>query len=143
MIACFSHGLFGQASRGLIVGVVNDASGAVIPGAHVTAVNIATGIELGADTDAEGAFRIPEVQPGDYTIAAEAEGFKRVEVTGVRVNAGSSITQTFALEVGAVTETVEVSGTALMVETTNSTVGSTVRSNRSSSSPCPTATCSL
>ncbi|MBI1358064.1 MAG: hypothetical protein GC160_27335 [Acidobacteria bacterium] len=126
-----------QSSRGVIVGLVLDATGAVIPGARVTATNMRTGIALSAETGPEGNYRIPEVQPGDYEVAAEADGFKRVEITGLRVNAGSSLTQSFNLEIGAVTETVEVAGNALMVETTNSTVGSTVQVEQILELPMP------
>ncbi|MEZ5362499.1 MAG: TonB-dependent receptor [Bryobacterales bacterium] len=126
-----------QSARGLIVGLVQDGTGALIPGARVTATNVNTGIALSAETDAEGSFRIPEVQPGDYKLAAEADGFKRAEVSGLRVNIGSSINQTFTLEIGAVTETIEVSGSALMVETASSTVGSTVQVEQILELPMP------
>ncbi len=136
-IALFSLALDAQSSRGLIVGVVKDASGAVIPGAKVTAANAATGIATLDETGAEGDFRIAELAPGDYKLIAEADGFKRVEIAGLRVNAGSSVTQSFSLEIGAVTEIIEVSGSALMVETTNSTVGATVQVEQILELPMP------
>ena len=89
---------------------MQDSTGAVIPGATVTLINQATGLSNQTETQADGSYFVANLRPGDYTVAVEIEGFKRQEITGLRINAGSTLTQAIALEIGVVTETVEVSG---------------------------------
>src|SRR5215469_14437159 len=68
--------LLGQAPTGVITGVVSDESGAVIPNATVTITNKATGIARPVTTNAEGLYSAPALAAGDYSVKAEAQGFK-------------------------------------------------------------------
>ncbi len=70
---------------------------------------------------------MPNVTFGEYNISAESEGFKRAEVTGIRLNVASEIQQSFVLEIGAVSEVVEVSAAQVQVQTTSGSVGSAVQ----------------
>lgn len=117
--------------------MVTDSTGAVIPGAQITIVNALTGVEAKAETRINGVFQMPNVPAGDYNIVAEAEGFKRAAVNGLRLNVASEISQSFALEIGAITEMVEVSAEQLQLQTTSGSVGSTVATERIQELPLP------
>ncbi|MCY4534239.1 MAG: carboxypeptidase-like regulatory domain-containing protein, partial [Bryobacterales bacterium] len=119
--------LWGQGARGTINGTVTDATGAVIPGAKVEITNAKTGVVTTTETGINGVYYMPNMLFGEYNIAAESDGFKRAEVLGLRLNVGSEIQQSFALEIGAVTETVEVSAAQVQVQTTSGAVGSAVQ----------------
>ena len=69
--------IWGQTSTGTIGGTVTDATGAVIPGAQITIVNAETGVQTLSETGINGTYFVPNVPPGQYNIAAEADGFKR------------------------------------------------------------------
>lgn len=111
-----------QGSGGTINGTVTDATGAVIPGAVVTIVHAETGVETTTETGINGVYYVPNMAFGEYNIAAESDGFKRSEVQGLRLNANSEIQQSFALEIGAVTEVVEVNAAQVQVQTTSGSV---------------------
>ncbi len=127
----------GQTAAGSINGTVTDATGAVIPGAKITIVNAQTGVQTNAETGINGVYLVPNVAPGEYNIAAEADGFKRIEVNGLRLNVASEISQSFALEIGAVTEVVEVSAEQLQIQTTSGSVGGTVQTEQVQELPLP------
>ena len=116
-----------QGAGGLINGTVTDASGAVIPGATVEIVNAETGVVTTAETGVNGVYYMPNMPIGEYDIAAESDGFKRAEVKGLRLNVASEIQQSFALEIGAVSEVVEVNAAQVQVQTTSGSVGSAVQ----------------
>jgi hypothetical protein len=118
--------LWAQIAQGSITGLVKDPSGALIAGANVTATNQGTGNTATVHSQADGAYLVPNLEAGTYRVSAEAPGFKRLTIAGLKLDAGSTLTQDMKLEVGAVTQTINVSGTSSLVETTNNTVGSTV-----------------
>ena len=128
---------FGQAAVGTFTGTVTDASGAVIPGAEVFAMNANTGITYSSQTGPGGRYTIPNVPAGDYNITVSAQGFKAAEVTGARLNVNTEVGQSFQLEVGSVTETIEVTATQLQVQTTSGSVGSTVQVEQIQELPLP------
>ena len=123
------HSALGQTAGGSVTGTVADSTEAIIPGARIRIVNAETGIN--------GVCLVPNAPPGQYNIAAEADGFKRVEVNGLRFNVASEISQSFALEVGAVTEVVEVSAQQLQIRTTSGAVGGTVQTEQVQELPLP------
>ncbi len=104
-----------QRITGDIAGNVTDSSGAVVPGATVTATSTATGTTRGGTTTSDGNFRLPELAIGTYKISVSAEGFKTV-VQNADVLAGAVVQANFKLTVGQRSETVEVEGTAPLVE---------------------------
>src|SRR5262249_8075766 len=77
--------LFGQESRGSLSGRVLDPSGAAVPGAHLTLTNTATNLRLSTDTNAEGSYTIPYLQPGTYSLHVEQRGFKAFEWNSIEV----------------------------------------------------------
>jgi hypothetical protein len=115
------------AQLGSITGTVKDPSGAVIPGAKVRAVNLATGVAEDVETQANGTYLTPPIAPGNYRVSATATGFKQAEIGGLKVDVNTTLTQDIVMEVGLVTETVKVDGQSTLVETTTGTVGTTVQ----------------
>ena len=107
--------LFGQRITGDITGDITDASGAVVPNVTVTALNADTGLSRSATTTATGSYRIPELPIGNYKVTATAQGFKTT-VQNASVLAGAVAHADFKLPVGQRTETVEVEGSAPLVD---------------------------
>jgi len=103
--------------RGTFTGLVTDPTGAVVPNATVTATNEGTGVATPRPTNGEGFYTIPDLQPGFYTLRAEAQGFKTFVNAHVELTVGYTQRVNFKLEVGAVTQSVTVEGQAPMVDT--------------------------
>lgn len=111
---------------GSIVGAVSDESGAVVPGAKVTATNTATNLSRSVVTGSPGEFTILNLLPGTYEVSVEIQGFKKAVTPGVIVRVNDSVRVDFAMQVGSVVESVEVSASAQQLETTNATIGKVV-----------------
>ena len=137
LLLVFAGTVFGQAATGVLTGIVSDSTGAVVPGAKVVATNQSNGITWNTETSATGSYLFPNLAPATYKLLVEAQGFKRAELSDIRVNASATVTQPIQLELGAVTETVQVSGTALQVETTTGAVSSTVQVEQILEMPMP------
>jgi len=104
-----------QKTTGDITGAVADATGAMIPGAAVTAVCPDTGLTRNATTDAQGGYSIPELPICVYRVTAELQGFKTV-AREVQVAVNTLAKVDFKLEVGTQSETVTVQGVSPLVE---------------------------
>ena len=115
-----------QTITATLQGLVTDATDAVVPGALVTVTNTATNAEFATETGVAGRFVAPSLQPGPYRVAVEAEGFKRVERTGLILEVEQSAQIQIVLEVGAVTEIVEVSAEAPLLDSTTSSMGQVI-----------------
>jgi hypothetical protein len=107
--------------RGGINGVVTDQSGAVIPGAKVSAVNGATNVTLSTISSSGGEYSFPELSLGKYDIVVSANGFESQKVIGVTVSAGVIFTQPVKLRVATSAETVEVAADSYTLDTTTTT----------------------
>jgi len=117
-----------QAGRGSISGLVSDPTGAIVNGAQVTALNHATGVALHTVTSAAGLYSFVSLTPGVYVVTASQKGFESVAQNNVLVTVDQTTTANIALRIGNVAETVEVTGTTELVDTTNSTVGQLIDS---------------
>jgi len=95
-----------------IVGTVSDQTKAVLPGATVTATNVATGAQSTAVSDARGEYRILSLPPGQYRVQAELQGFATVVVPSIELLVGQNATVPFVLGVAQVSETVTEIGRA-------------------------------
>ena len=137
VLLCLPVALFGQGASGTLTGSVTDSTQAVIPGVQITATNAENGVVTAGETAVNGSYTLPNMPPGTYNVAAESDGFKRAEVNGVRVNANSEVAQSFVLEIGALTEVVEVTAEQLQVQTTSGSVGSTVQVEQIQELPLP------
>lgn len=114
-----------QATTGNIEGRVLDPKEAAVPGASVTATNLETGLEKTATTNDEGIFRIILLPPGRYTVRASATGFSTSE-TKVEVTVGSMTPLDVALSVGGASGTVTVESDPPVVETSRTSVATTI-----------------
>ncbi len=112
--------LFGQGTTSRAVGVVTDSSGATIPNATVQLTNEGTGVTFTTTTTSAGTYVLEAVQPGTYTVTVEAPGFKKFTSRGNQVTIGQPMTVNVTMEVGAVTEQVQVSAVAEAVQTDTS-----------------------
>ena len=110
-----------QTNTGQIAGTVKDTSGGVLPGVTVTITNVNTNIARTAVTDDRGAFVVTSLPVGTYKVAAELQGFKKVERAGFELAADGRLTADFSLSVGSMTETIQVS--AVRGEIVNRTSG--------------------
>ncbi len=116
--------LWGQAAgTATLVGRVADSSGSIIPGAKVTVVNLETSFVSETITTSEGTYNVPYLAPGSYRLTVEATGFKRHVREGILLRTGETPRLDVALEVGAVTESVQVDGAAALLETETSASG--------------------
>ena len=109
-----------------VLGTVTDTSGAVIPQATITATNINTGQKTTVVTDARGSYTIPQLAPGQYSITAETQGFKRVVREPVTLQVDQRQSIDFQLELGQVSESVAVTGDVAVIQTETATVGGVV-----------------
>jgi hypothetical protein len=112
--------LFAQGTTTRVLGVVEDPSGAIVGDANVRLINEGTGIAFTTKSSGAGTYVFEAVQPGSYTLQVEAAGFRRFLSNGNRVSIGQPATINAKLEVGALAEAVEVSGTAEVVQTSSS-----------------------
>ncbi|HTR23092.1 MAG TPA: TonB-dependent receptor [Terriglobales bacterium] len=128
LLLCASAMVFAQAGRGSISGLVTDPSGAIVKGAEVTATSQATGIALHTVTSDAGLYSIVSLTPGNYKVTVSQKGFQTVVQDNVLVSVDQVTTINLALTVGNVTETITVSTTAPLADTTNTTVGQLIES---------------
>jgi hypothetical protein len=121
---------FAQADRGTITGVVSDPSGAPISGAVVTAVNTATNISAETQTTNTGAYRVVGLPVGDYTLTVKAPGFQAQRRADIPVQVNQTVTIDISLQLGEVTETINVEATIPLIQTESTDVGMVVESQR-------------
>src|SRR5215467_13809390 len=113
-----------------ISGVIHDPSGAVIPGVTVTVTNSTRNIVRTAISNEAGVYNFPVLQPGVYNIKVELPGFRAIEQNDVELQVQQSARLDFTLQVGEVSQTVEVSGAAGLIATENATVGTVIENKR-------------
>lgn len=127
LIACATGVLAqSQATTGNIEGRVVDPNGAAVPGATVTATNQETGLEKTATSDSEGNYRVILLQPGPYTVRATGQGFTQTELRDVTVTVGSRTPLDLNLSVGGASGSVTVTSDPAVVETTRTSVATTI-----------------
>jgi len=128
MLLCFAliPMALGQVITGDIVGSVSDPTGAAVPGAAVTVINAGTQFTRKTETNTTGDYTFNLLPTGTYSISVEAKGFKAFKLAEVPLSSGQRARVDARLEVGNLTEVVEVSGTAPLLQTDSATVGSLV-----------------
>src|ERR1700680_3526198 len=115
-ILMFSLPSSSQQVVGAITGTVTDPTGAAVPDATVQALNVATNLEITAQTKSNGTYVVPELPAGTYKLTIAKAGFKTETHTEVLVNGNRTTTVDAALTVGAITATVEDTAVPLMNE---------------------------
>lgn len=126
-LALMASGLFAQTERGNITGNVTDSSAAAVPMATVVITNAATNQGTTVVTTSAGDYNAPNLVPGNYRIEVSAPGFKKSIRDGVVLTAASTVRVDTRLEVGQVTETVEVQADIAQVQTENAKISTAVQ----------------
>ena len=116
----------GQVINASLYGTVSDASGAAVPGATITATNVATAVATNTVSDATGDYLFPSLPPAAYDITVEKGGFKTTVISGITLLVDQKARIDAKLEVGGVTTKVEVTGAAPLVETKTASVGTVI-----------------
>ncbi len=118
-----------QTFTGGVRGTVQE-SGGIVPGVTVQLINQETGAMREAVSNDQGAYNFAAVPPGTYTVRAALTGFRTYESTNVRVGAQQFVTLDVTLEVGALEETITVTGAAPLIDTSNATGGGVINSQQ-------------
>jgi len=105
------------AITGSISGVVTDPSGAVVPGVTVVATAVSTNVQSTAVTDAKGFYNLPTLSVDTYNLSTSQPGFRDYQQTGIKIDANSALRVDITMQLGTVTNTVNVKSDALQVET--------------------------
>lgn len=126
VIATAGLGTAQVSTTGQIVGSVQDTSGAAVPGVSLRLENEATKVGQEITSGADGGFVFPSLQPGSYNLTATLKGFETAVYTNIVVNAARTTNQAVALKVGTITETVQITGAAPVLQLTSTAVSNTV-----------------
>src|SRR4029453_415758 len=126
---------FGQVLYGSLTGNVSDASGAIVPGATVEAVNVGTGIVKQTISDDRGGYLFSDLQTGTYRVTVSAPSFRSVVHERVAVNANTVMRLDTRLEVTQVAETVTVSAEVAALQTDRADVSSQIENTQISNLP--------
>src|SRR5215467_12212261 len=130
VLLLWAPALRAQAVSGTILGTVQDSSGAAVPGASVTIVNSETGLKRSVTSDSAGEFNVPSLQPGMYNLSGEMKGFKKMSIAGVRLNVDQKARVDLKLDVGDITESVQVQAAIPLVQADSSELGATVNESQ-------------
>jgi outer membrane receptor protein involved in Fe transport len=117
-----------QDATGTVLGTAVDPQGSVIPNIQVTVTNTATAQKSVTKTGSDGTFRVLNLPIGEYTVTAEGTGFQKLVTGAQKLQINQNLRVDIHMKVGSTTETVEVSGGAVVVDTVSSTLGQSVTS---------------
>lgn len=115
-----------QSNNQTITGTVTDASGAVLPGVSITVVNEGTGLTRTAVTNESGNYSVPQIPIGNYRVEAELPGFRKEVRRGLTLQVDQRARIDLQLQVGQVTEVIEVTGQAPLIQTEDASIGSVI-----------------
>lgn len=125
LLAASSGRLQAQVASGSISGTITDATGAVIPGSTLIATSTATGAVRRTESDKDGAYSLPSLQPGTYRLSAKAKGFG-AQISTVTVLLNQTLRADFKLEISSASQTVEVQTGVIELETDSHELSSTL-----------------
>src|SRR5262245_29218027 len=129
--------VLGQAGNSTFTGTIADPSGAPIPGVIVTLSNLDTGIDLQTITNEAGVYRQGTLVPGNYMIIVETPGFNRLSRGPIILQVSQTLAIDLALQLGQVTETIDITEAAPLLETQSSDIGQAVNREMLASLPLP------
>src|SRR5262249_44701848 len=115
-----------QTPSGEISGTVIDASGLAVPGVTLTLTNVATNVVRVVTTNEAGLYVISAIPPGTYDLKGELTGFRTVERRAIVVQVGSASRISFAMEVGEISETLQVQARAPLIQTENAAISTVI-----------------
>ncbi len=116
----------GQSTTGTITGTVSDVTGAVLPGVEVTVTNVGTNLTRSLITNESGLYTAPQLPLGNYRVEALLPGFQTAVRSGITLNVDQRARIDLVLEVGQVTEVVEVTAEAPLIQTEDSSIGTVI-----------------
>jgi hypothetical protein len=119
---------FAQVDTGTIQGTVRDSTGAVMPAAVVTLINVDMGVSFQTKTNEVGNYQFPSIRIGNYTVVAEASGFAPVTREGISLSIQQRYVADFSLRPSNIAETVSVTAEAVQLQTQEASLGATVES---------------
>ncbi len=122
----FSALVWGQSFQGSLRGRVTDPKDAIVPLAKVTAVDEETAVSSTTVTNQQGEYSFPALKPSTYSLVVESPGFKKLEKKGIVIATQTAVTQDARLDVGAVTETIDVTAEADLLTTSEASTGSVI-----------------
>ncbi|MGO8791488.1 MAG: carboxypeptidase-like regulatory domain-containing protein [Terriglobia bacterium] len=122
--------LMAQEDRATITGTVSDTSGAVVPGVAVTATNVTTRVQTTSTSNDLGLYQIRNLPVGEYSLSFAKAGFQKLDRSGITLVIAQVAEIDVQLQVGAVTQTVEVTGAAPILESETNELGSTIGLNQ-------------
>jgi hypothetical protein len=131
----FSNYCFGQTGSASISGRVTDQSNAVITNVEVEIKNVDTNVLLVTRTNEDGIYSFPALQPGQYLMNVRKQGFQSVSITGIELHTQDAVARNFVLQIGSSVESVTVSTEVTGVETTNTSLGEVIDSNKMTTVP--------
>lgn len=127
LLVCLAlRSLWGQAATATIAGTIIDATGAVVPGAAISAKNNGTGITRSTQSDNQGRYSLADLAIGDYDVQASKMGFRTLIKKNITLTVGAAPVADFQLPVGSTSETVDVEANVSQVETETSTLSSLI-----------------
>lgn len=127
VIACICAGLaFAQVNKSNLTGIIQDASGSTIPGVALRLTNIGTGATRSETTDGTGFYRFTLLDYGTYRLEAERAGFKKMVREPIELETGQTTTVNLSMEVGAVTESIQVTDESPLLRTESGGSGTTI-----------------
>lgn len=122
--------LSAQTSKALISGIVSDSSGATIAKAKVTITDVQRNQDYLTETNDSGAYRVIELTPGIYRLTVEASGFRTYVLESLPLSTQQNATLNITMEIGAVTERVQVTATGPLLEASSATLSSVVENKK-------------
>jgi Carboxypeptidase regulatory-like domain len=126
IVASTGLALFGQFETATLTGIVTDSAGGVVPNSSVKAINEATNIESTVTSNGEGRYLFPSLRPGSYQITASSQGFKQFVSSGMILQVNQAAKLDIQLTVGAITEQINVTGEAPVLETESASRGAVI-----------------
>ena len=118
--------IYSQVATAELSGAVTDSTGAAVANAKVTATNVATNVERSTTTGTAGNYLIPLLPPGDYVLNAEAAGFRKAIQRGITLQINQQAQIDITLQLGQVSESVEVTAQAPLLQSESSSLGTVV-----------------
>src|SRR5437879_3851379 len=128
LLGPWTHSVVAQVSGATLSGVVTDEQGGPVPDAAVKIKNLGTGVTREVRTNSDGLYSAPNLNPGSYDVTISAKGFQNVVQHSVSLNVGAQQSLNISLKVGSFNQTIEVTAAPPDVQTTTSTISSTVDS---------------
>jgi len=129
------HFLQGQTATAQLTGAITDSSGAIIAGARVVVTNAGTGLTRDIPTNDTGYYTAPLLPPGAYSVRVEKEGFRSVTRSGIVLNVDQTARLDFTLDVGSIAESIDVTASAPLLDTSTSSLGQVIDAKQFSDLP--------